>query len=95
MKEENVILKNKDISRIINECSEKIFREVNGNEFAIVGIQTRGVELAQRMKNKIETLTDKELKNGVLDITFYRDDLTTRGYLPIIKETKIEDYFDN
>ncbi len=90
MVKENEILKSKDISRIISDCSEKIFRDVGNSEFAVIGIQTRGVELADRIKNKIESLKDSIVENGILDITFYRDDLSTRGYLPVIKETKIE-----
>ncbi len=90
MVKENEILKSKDISRIISDCSEKIYRDVGGSEFAVIGIQTRGVELADRIKNKIESLKGSIVENGILDITFYRDDLSTRGYLPVIKETKIE-----
>ena len=86
-----LILDNKDINLIIEKTAEKIFNDLKTKgEFAIVGIQTRGVELANRLRKKIETLTGREIKNGILDITFYRDDLATRGYLPVIKETRIE-----
>jgi pyrimidine operon attenuation protein/uracil phosphoribosyltransferase len=88
---ENVILTREDIEKIISENSEKIYRDIESlDEFAIVGIQTRGVELAKRIKNIIEGLSGKKIRFGTLDITFYRDDLSTRGVLPIIKETKIE-----
>jgi pyrimidine operon attenuation protein/uracil phosphoribosyltransferase len=88
---ENVILTRGDIERIIIENSEKIFHDIkNLDEFAIVGIQTRGVELAKRIKNIIEELSGKKIRFGTLDITFYRDDLSTRGVLPVIKETRIE-----
>ncbi|HPB83317.1 MAG TPA: bifunctional pyr operon transcriptional regulator/uracil phosphoribosyltransferase PyrR [Spirochaetota bacterium] len=62
----------------------------NIDDLAIVGIQTRGVELANRIKAKIETLSGKSIKSGILDITFYRDDIATRGVLPEIKETRID-----
>lgn len=88
--DENLILANDFIARIIDELSEKIYNDISGREYAIIGIQTRGVELANRIKKRIEELSGKKPRSGVLDITFYRDDLATRGYLPAIKETRIE-----
>ena len=87
---EKVVLESKKISRIIDDYAEKIYKDRGGNEFAIIGVQTRGVELANRIQKRIEDISGKEVKSGILDITFYRDDLATRGYLPVIKETRIE-----
>jgi pyrimidine operon attenuation protein / uracil phosphoribosyltransferase len=86
-----LILDNNAINQIIEKTAKNIFDflKIKG-EFAVVGIQTRGVELADRLRKKLEALSGKEIKNGILDITFYRDDLATRGYLPAIKETRIE-----
>lgn len=89
--EEKLILNHEDIERIIDAASKSIYREIPDIEkFAIVGLQTRGVELAQRMRGKIEALAGRPVKFGVLDITFHRDDLATRGILPVIKESRIE-----
>ncbi|MBN2400840.1 MAG: bifunctional pyr operon transcriptional regulator/uracil phosphoribosyltransferase PyrR [Spirochaetes bacterium] len=86
-----LILDSDSINQIIEKTAKNIFDNLkNKGEFAIVGIQTRGVELAERLRRKLETLSGKEIKNGILDITFFRDDLATRGYLPAIKETRIE-----
>lgn len=88
---DRVILSGSDIDMIISENSEKILRDTgNIDDLAIVGIQTRGVELAGRLKKRLESLSGKNIQMGVLDITFYRDDLATRGVLPAIKETRIE-----
>ncbi len=85
------ILDENQIEEIISRLSEKVYREIADiDSFAVVGLQTRGVELARRIRNKIELLSGNPVKNGVLDITFHRDDLATRGVLPIIKETRIE-----
>ena len=90
MKEE-ILLNSDGIDKIIRESSEKIYKDFEDiNEFAIVGIQTRGVELANRIKKNIEGLCGRTIKSGILDISFYRDDLATRGVLPVIKETRIE-----
>lgn len=88
---ETIILNKKDIEIIIEENSKKIFSNIqNIDEFAIIGVQTRGVELANRIKSKLELMSGKTIKSGILDITFYRDDIATRGVLPVIKETRID-----
>jgi pyrimidine operon attenuation protein/uracil phosphoribosyltransferase len=88
---EKLLLNSADIDRIINDFAAKIYDDLSDKDnFALVGVQTRGVELARRLQNRIEAISGKPVKNGVLDITFYRDDLATRGMLPSIKETKIE-----
>lgn len=90
------ILSSSDIERIIRETSEQVVRDFpDMDNFAIVGIQTRGVELAARIRENIEKITGKHVKNGILDITFYRDDITTRGKLPVLKETLIEFNINN
>lgn len=86
-----LILDNKAINGIIEKTAKDIHDTLKSKgEFAIVGIQTRGVELADRLRKKLEILAGKVIKSGILDITFFRDDLATRGYLPAIKETRIE-----
>ena len=93
---ERMILDGAGIERIVDETSSSILKNVSAiDKFAIVGIQTRGVALAERIRAKIESLSGKKIRMGILDITFYRDDLSTRGVLPIIKETKIEFDIEN
>lgn len=88
---ETTLLSAGEIRRIIDENAARIRDEVKDLErFAIVGIQTRGVEIANRIRAKIEELSGGKIDSGILDITFYRDDLATRGVLPAIKETRIE-----
>src|SRR5947199_10826026 len=64
------------LSRIAHEIIE-------GNpeldDVALVGIQTRGVPLAQRLARLIEERAGVAPKLGAVDITFYRDDVTVRG----------------
>lgn len=88
---DTILLSAGDIRRIIDEIAEKLLGEVKDLErFAIVGVQTRGVELANRLRARLEELSGRKIDSGILDITFYRDDLATRGVLPAIKETRIE-----
>ncbi len=74
------------LTRIAHEILEH-HRDVE--DLVLVGIRTRGVPLAQRLQSKINHIDAKEIPLGILDITLYRDDLTTIGPHAILKETKI------
>lgn len=79
------------IQKTIDELSKKICNDINDiNKFAIIGVHTRGVIIAERIRKKIKEITGKSVQHGILDVTFHRDDLATRGILPVIKETRIE-----
>ena len=79
----NLVLKNEDIDEIIEKN--------NGvNNVVLVGIRTRGVPLAQRIAQEIEIIEGVKVKVGMLDITLYRDDLSTLGYNPIVHGTDID-----
>lgn len=56
---------------------------------AIVGIQSRGVPLAARLAAALRKNTGKKVDVGSLDITLYRDDLSTVGTRPVLKATNI------
>ncbi len=56
---------------------------------AIVGIQSRGVPLAARIAAALRKNTGKKVDVGSLDITLYRDDLSTVGTRPVLKATNI------
>ncbi len=53
----------------------------------LVGIRTRGVPLADRLAAEIERMEGTRVPMGVLDITLYRDDLSTIGPQPLVRET--------
>jgi pyrimidine operon attenuation protein / uracil phosphoribosyltransferase len=59
------------------------------SDVAIIGMQTRGVYIAQRVQGLIQSHTGTELPLGVLDITFYRDDFRTRSHTPTVQLTDI------
>jgi pyrimidine operon attenuation protein / uracil phosphoribosyltransferase len=74
------------LTRIAHEILERN-REVE--DLVLVGIRTRGVPLAIRLQGRVATIERKEIPVGILDITLYRDDLTTVGPHAVLKETKI------
>ena len=73
--------------RIAHEITEKNRGVEN---VALVGIRTRGVPLAARIAEEIQKIANVAVPTGSLDITLYRDDLTTMGYNPVIHGTEID-----
>lgn len=77
--------------RALVRISHEIVERNKGVEnVALVGIRTRGVPLANRLGKEIESIEGVKLPVGSLDITLYRDDLSTLGYNPVISETDID-----
>ena len=60
-----------------------------GVPLAIVGIRTRGEILARRAARRLSTVRGKAVDLGILDITFYRDDLSLRKGMPLVRATEI------
>ena len=81
------------LSRIAHEVIE---RNPELERVALVGIQTRGVPIAQRLRRLVADRVAVELANGAVDITFYRDDLHVRGgeaplhAQPVVRATKLD-----
>lgn len=61
----------------------------SGASLALVGIQRRGVQLAERLARLIEEKEGAPVPTGALDITLYRDDLQTIGPRPVVGETRL------
>ena len=74
------------ITRIAHEIVE---RHRDLQSLGLVGIRTRGVPLAHRLQRCIASITGQDIPVGMLDITLYRDDLTTVGPQAILRETRI------
>ncbi len=80
--------------RAIQRTLERMARELveknagTGN-LSLVGIQRRGVELAERLADDIEKAEGVRPPVGSLDITLYRDDLTQVGPRPVLGETRL------
>ena len=62
----------------------------NGSKnLGLVGIKRRGVPLAQRIGRMIEIIEKEPVQTGMLDISFYRDDLTTRDVRPVVEKGEL------
>tara|TARA_B100000315_G_scaffold193206_1_gene183692 strand:- start:302 stop:853 length:552 start_codon:yes stop_codon:yes gene_type:complete len=90
MSKERIILSDQDIKKILQRLAHQIVeKNINPGELVLIGIQTRGVYIAQRVQAIIKEIESQEIPLGILGITLYRDDLTTIGPNPVVKETKI------
>jgi len=84
------VLDAEGIHRAIMRIAHEILERNGGTDnLVLVGIRTRGVYLAERLKKQIETIEKTTVPLGILDITLYRDDLGEIGPNPSVKETKL------
>ncbi|HEY6156139.1 MAG TPA: bifunctional pyr operon transcriptional regulator/uracil phosphoribosyltransferase PyrR [Gemmatimonadales bacterium] len=86
-----IILDARALSRALQRMAVEVLELAHGTDrLVLIGIQRRGVELAQRIARLIEKDEGVVLPPpGALDITLYRDDLETVGPKPVIGETRI------
>jgi pyrimidine operon attenuation protein/uracil phosphoribosyltransferase len=83
------------IKRALSRLASEIVEENHGaTDLYLVGIRRRGVPLAERLADKIELLEGKRPSYGILDITLYRDDLSTVGANPVVNRTELEEDID-
>ncbi|MDO4179497.1 MAG: bifunctional pyr operon transcriptional regulator/uracil phosphoribosyltransferase PyrR [Phascolarctobacterium sp.] len=91
MTKQKSIMNSVEINRALKRIAHEIVERNKGVENVIlVGIRTLGVPLAHKLAACIEEIEGVEIPVGTLDITMYRDDLSTLAYNPIVHETEIE-----
>ena len=87
----NVIMDTDAMRRAIVRIAHEIIERNKGvDNVVLVGIRTRGVPIAERLATAIKEIENVELPVGMLDITLYRDDLSTLAYNPVCHGTEIE-----
>ena len=83
------------ISRAVRRMAFEIIEKNRGTQnLYLIGIQRRGVILAQRIAKQIAEIEGVNIPVGVLDITFYRDDLSMLNEHPVLNDTKIDFMID-
>jgi len=86
----STILDARALSRALQHMAVAIVKLAQGtDDLVLIGIQRRGVELAERIATLIEQDRGVMVPRGALDITLYRDDLETIGPKPVIGETHL------
>jgi pyrimidine operon attenuation protein/uracil phosphoribosyltransferase len=90
IREKALILDKAGIDRALTRISHEILEKNKGSkDLVLVGIQRGGVHLAKRLAAKIKEIEGVEPPVGSLDITMYRDDLSTRKSQPVPQATDI------
>jgi pyrimidine operon attenuation protein/uracil phosphoribosyltransferase len=96
MNESLQILDGQQIDHILKRMAcEIIEKHKNTGELALIGIHTRGVFLARRLRQHIKVFDGADLPVGEIDITLYRDDWTQMSPQPVVKTTDIAFSVDN
>ena len=84
------IMDGDDMRRALVRIGHEIVEKHGGtNGLALIGIQRRGVPLAQRIADAIAQAEGVKVPVGALDITFYRDDLSMVATQPVVKGTEL------
>jgi pyrimidine operon attenuation protein/uracil phosphoribosyltransferase len=79
-----------DVRRAVSRIAHEILERNKGaRDVALVGIAARGDDLARRLAAEIERIEGTVVPVGVLDITFYRDDIGMRAEAPEVHETDV------
>ena len=86
-----MIVDGAEMAAMIERLADEIANEFSSrvDDLRIIGLQKRGVPLAERLSAALEKRFNQKIPAGKLDISMYRDDIGTRTYLPLIRETSI------
>jgi len=91
MQTKSIIMDDAQIERTIHRMSHEIIEQNKGLEkIRLVGIRSRGVPLAERISRYLKEIESTEIPVGIIDITLYRDDLSTISHQPVIKGSAID-----
>jgi pyrimidine operon attenuation protein / uracil phosphoribosyltransferase len=91
IREKAQLMSASEVERTLIRLAHEILEKNNGVEdLALVGIRRRGVPLAERLAKIIQRIEKKPVLLGTLDITLYRDDLSTLDSKPVVQKTEME-----
>ena len=91
LREKSQLMSASEIERTIVRLAHEIVEKNNGTDgLGLVGIKRRGVPLAQRLAKILARIEKVEVPVGTLDITLYRDDLSTIGHRPEVRPAPME-----
>lgn len=86
-----VLMDEAAIERALTRIAHEIIERNDGaDNVCLIGVKRRGAPLAQRIAGKIETIEQVRVPVGTLDITLYRDDLSTLADMPRVNDTCVD-----
>jgi pyrimidine operon attenuation protein/uracil phosphoribosyltransferase len=87
---EKLVMDVHEVARALTRIAHEILERNKGtDDLALVGIRTGGVYLAHRLARRVQEIEHAQVPIGELDITLYRDDLSTRKDQPLLRKTSI------
>jgi pyrimidine operon attenuation protein/uracil phosphoribosyltransferase len=87
IREKSQLMSAAEIDRTLVRLAHEIVERNNGiDNLVLVGIRRRGVPLAERLAARIEQIEKAKVPVGILEVTLYRDDLSTVGPQPVVKQ---------
>ncbi len=90
LREKAQLMSASEIERTLVRLAHEIIEKNNGaTDLGLVGVRRRGVPLAQRLAQMIQRIEKSPVLVGTLDISLYRDDLSTVGHKPVVQKTEI------
>jgi pyrimidine operon attenuation protein / uracil phosphoribosyltransferase len=90
MKEKSRIMDAEAMERTLRRIAHEIVEQNKRlDNLFLVGIRTRGVPMAERLVRYLSEIVNEEIHMGILDITLYRDDLSTVSHQPVMKGSEI------
>jgi len=90
LREKGRLMSASEIERTLVRLAHQIVEKTNGCDgLALVGIKRRGIPLAERLAALIGGIVKRPIQTGVLDIRFYRDDLSTHDVRPVVSPSDL------
>src|SRR5207302_11193687 len=90
VREKGQLMSSSEIERTLVRLAHEIIEKNNGiSDLGLVGVRRRGVPLAQRLAGIVQRIEKGPVPVGTLDITLYRDDLSTLGPKPVVQKTEM------
>ncbi|MBE5757122.1 MAG: bifunctional pyr operon transcriptional regulator/uracil phosphoribosyltransferase PyrR [Clostridiales bacterium] len=87
---ETILLDEMAVERALKRISHEIIERNKGvDNLVLIGVRTRGVPMAEKIRSNINLLENADIPFGKLDIKMYRDDLTEVSEMPIVSDTNI------
>src|SRR5450755_2211172 len=91
VREKKQLMSASEIDRTLVRLPHEILEKTSNIEtLAFIGIKRRGVPLAERLAAKIESLEKRKVPVGNIDISLYRDDLSTISERPVLNANQID-----
>lgn len=96
VQEKSQIMDATSIQRVLTRVAHEIVEKNKGTaDLVLVGLRSRGVDLARRLAQRLKEIEGADVPVGALDITLYRDDLGKPGPQPTVRKTEISFSIEN